>query len=206
MKLSETLINRQVLAFAIFTVALVFVLGSLRPHFMHIEWIVRIQQGISPGHIWFWRIISRSVSALSFGVPLCITAWQWYRGNRNWRPLFYSMLSIGLAGTANFFAKLVFRGVRPFDVSPAVMKLSSGGSFSFPSGHSAEAFAAAVFISCWIGQPFLRGVLIVWALLIAMSRVVLGVHTPVDVLAGMAVGAAVSLIGCQLAKANNEWV
>lgn len=202
MKLIKSVFRRKTFAFAFGTVLLVILLGIFRSNFMHVAWIAKIQGGISPGEVSFWRVISRSVSALSFGVPFTILVWQWSNRNKNWKPLLYYLSSLALAGTINLAAKLTFRGVRPFDFSSEIVKLDSGGSFSFPSGHSAEAFAAAVFITCWINISLLRIVVLVWASLVAFSRVILGVHTPVDVIVGMALGAVVSLIVFQVAKAK----
>ena len=60
--------------------------------------------------------------------------------------------------------------------------------FSFPSGHTMHATAFAVlFGAAW---PLLAPALGVFALLVALSRVVVGVHYPSDVIAGALIGAA----------------
>lgn len=64
-------------------------------------------------------------------------------------------------------------------------------SASFPSGHAATAFAAAVAIG--LVHPRLRRPLLALAVVVALSRVYLGVHYALDVLAGTALGVAVGL-------------
>jgi membrane-associated phospholipid phosphatase len=62
---------------------------------------------------------------------------------------------------------------------------------SFPSGHAATSFAGAVLL----GHFFPRALpaLLALAALVAVSRVYIGVHYPLDVLGGAALGAAVGL-------------
>ncbi|MGE0031759.1 MAG: phosphatase PAP2 family protein [Steroidobacteraceae bacterium] len=58
--------------------------------------------------------------------------------------------------------------------------------FSFPSGHTLHAVAFTVVACAWF--PSLGIALTPFALLIALSRVVLGLHYPSDVLAAVAIG------------------
>ena len=74
-------------------------------------------------------------------------------------------------------------GLDPIGVVPA--------SASFPSGHSATAFATAVAVG--LVYPRLRVPLLALASLVALSRVYLGMHYSTDVLAGIALGVAVGL-------------
>lgn len=69
---------------------------------------------------------------------------------------------------------------------------SAPHDYSFPSGHAAGAFAFAAFVALRVprwGAPAL-----VFAALVAASRVVLGVHYPSDVIAGGVLGAAVGAL------------
>ena len=66
--------------------------------------------------------------------------------------------------------------------------------FSFPSGHAAVAFMAAVVLSTYFKRPVIFFGL---AALVAVSRVYVGVHYPTDVLSGSALGA---LIGYALVR------
>jgi membrane-associated phospholipid phosphatase len=83
---------------------------------------------------------------------------------------------------------------RPFVVMPHVLKLiAHAADTGFPSDHAtgAGAIAAGLFFVAWQ----LGVVTLLIALLIAFSRVYVGVHFPQDVAAGLALGAAVAVIG-----------
>ncbi len=86
----------------------------------------------------------------------------------------------------SLFFQLVFQRPRP----EGLLRAAGESSFSFPSTHSAAAFAWAGFM----GNKYAR----LWpafygfALLVAISRVYIGVHYPVDVAAGAALGWAVN--------------
>lgn len=70
----------------------------------------------------------------------------------------------------------------------ALTALPSDGSF--PSGHAASAFAAAGVVA--VLHPRLRIPALALAALVGLSRVYLGVHYPLDVLGGAALGLAVA--------------
>ena len=64
------------------------------------------------------------------------------------------------------------------------------GSPSFPSGHAATSFACAATLA-WL-TPLSPVVLYVVASLIAISRVYVGVHYPLDVVGGAALGLGIA--------------
>jgi undecaprenyl-diphosphatase len=69
---------------------------------------------------------------------------------------------------------------------------------SFPSGHATTAFAAAVATAMLI--PSLRWPALILAALVSFSRVYLGVHYPIDIIAGAVLGAAVGYAVTSLAR------
>ena len=72
-------------------------------------------------------------------------------------------------------------------------------SASFPSGHAATAFAAAVAVG--LVHPRLRRPLLAAAAVVALSRVYLGVHYVLDVLAGAVLGVAVGIAAASVVRA-----
>ena len=100
-------------------------------------------------------------------------------------------VAFGLSSVASAAIKTLVDRARP-ELDPAIALPHSA---SFPSGHATTAFAAAVATAILV--PRLRWPALLLAALVALSRVYLGVHFPLDVLAGAllgsAVGAAVAL-------------
>ena len=109
------------------------------------------------------------------------------------RPALFPTVVLGvlLADALAFALKLVFADERPYlrnpDPEPLVRPAQD---LTFPSGHAATAFAGAAL--CAKAAPRLAVPFYVLAAAIAFSRVYVGVHYPLDVLAGAALGLAVA--------------
>jgi undecaprenyl-diphosphatase len=85
--------------------------------------------------------------------------------------------------------KEFFQRIRPCNaLLDAITPLGCTGSFSFPSNHSVNNFAAAVFFYRLF--PNLKYPLFITASLVAISRVYLGLHYPSDILGGAITGSA----------------
>lgn len=99
---------------------------------------------------------------------------------------------VGRARPKLLFAEEPFYGASPFSV---------GYDFaSFPSGHTATAFAAAA--AMWLLLPSGRWLWAVLAVAVALTRVVLGSHFLADVLAGAVLGV---LCGAALTISAERW-
>lgn len=84
-------------------------------------------------------------------------------------------------------AKHFFDRARPhMNHSEIAPLIKTPGSSSFPSGHSATAAAGAITLSAV--YPAFAPLLAFAGFLVALSRVYLGVHYPLDVLAGVVIG------------------
>lgn len=108
---------------------------------------------------------------------------------------FFVLLSIVLSsGVITYFLKELFSRERPFHTYDQITKLSQAGSMSFPSGHTAEAFAIAFGLSFLFPNRKIVIPIFIWASLVGYSRMALGVHYPFDVMAGILLSLVVSII------------
>lgn len=95
----------------------------------------------------------------------------------------------------NLLLKNVVSRTRPYEVVEGLTLLVAPATdFSFPSGHSATSFAAAVVFTKLFGWR--KGVwFLALALCISLSRLYVGIHYPTDVLFGIVSGALMGVIG-----------
>ena len=100
----------------------------------------------------------------------------------------------------NLILKNLVARVRPYEAVDGLQRIIEAQSdFSFPSGHSASSFAAAVVIFMLCPRKY--GVpALVLAFLIALSRLYVGVHYPTDVLTGVISGTVIAVIVCTVYK------
>ncbi|MES1246092.1 MAG: phosphatase PAP2 family protein [Actinomycetota bacterium] len=108
---------------------------------------------------------------------------------RNWRILVVTAVCVYAADGIASAVKYAVHEHRP-DFPAALVAIPK--SHSFPSGHSATAFAGATVLAFF--APRWRVPLFVLAAAIAYSRLYVGVHFPLDVLAGAAIGTATALL------------
>lgn len=108
------------------------------------------------------------------------------------------MAAVGLVGVA--LHKLVKRGVvrqRPFVTQQGILLGAAPlDRYSFPSGHTLHAASFAMVV--WAYYPALVWLVIPFATLVALSRPILGLHYPSDVLAGAGIGSALATVSLGL--------
>lgn len=123
------------------------------------------------GDSWFW------------GLGLAIIVW---RGDAFWRSwAVHLVLSIAALAIVVLGIKLLVRRRRPPGEWGAIYRNTD--PHSFPSGHAARAVLLAVLLAAW-GPAWAAPLAIVWAPLVSLARVALGVHYLSDVIAGALLG------------------
>jgi len=110
----------------------------------------------------------------------------------------FVFVAIGLPSLFATIIKNVIGRARPFVAGNdiwAYQPLTWQARYaSFPSGHATTAFAALVAIGAIFPQA--RALMWIYAVLIALSRVIITAHHPSDVIAGAIVGAAGAYLVC----------
>lgn len=120
---------------------------------------------------------------------------SWVKGGRRGKIAVIGiiLLIIITDQTGYRLLKELFARPRPCEVLPDVFTpLGCTGTYSFPSNHALNNFAAAMFFYKLF--PKLKWVLFTTATLIAISRVYLGLHYPSDVMGGAIIGIAFGYI------------
>ena len=101
-------------------------------------------------------------------------------------------VSVGIGSLVVALVKETVDRPRPAHADPGIdTAVGTPGSPSFPSGHTATAFAAAAVVGAF--YPRLRWPLYALAALVGMSRIYLGVHFALDVVAGAILGLSIGL-------------
>jgi undecaprenyl-diphosphatase len=108
------------------------------------------------------------------------------------------MAAAGLVGLALYkLLKHKLVRERPYVLHPGIdCAVAPLDRYSFPSGHTLHAVLFTSIAVAWV--PLLALVLVPFAVLVALSRVVLGLHYPSDVLVGAAIGGGIALIANRL--------
>jgi YegS/Rv2252/BmrU family lipid kinase len=143
---------------------------------------------------------NRSVLWLAIAALIAILG-----GRRGRHAAFRGVLSIAITSTlVNLPLKYLARRARPpMRRGDRPLPVSPPGSFSFPSGHSASAFAFATGVA--LEEPRLLVPILPLAAGVAYSRVHLRVHYPLDVLAGVTIGTAMGLASEPVMRAARQW-
>ena len=144
----------------------------------------------------FWNGVMSAVTQLGGEVIFIVAAVVVFWCVSKWEG--YYLMTIAFCGTVlNQFLKLICRVPRPWVRDPNFTIVESARAeatgYSFPSGHTQNAIGLFGGMARWGGRRWVRLGLTALALVIAFSRMYLGVHTPADVEVSLVLAAALVL-------------
>jgi undecaprenyl-diphosphatase len=162
-------------------------------------------------HSPFWDSIMYWVSHKLFWIPLYAFLLGWLIWKEKWNAV-YTLIALGLTIAiadrfTSGFMKPFFARPRPChdaEIGSLVHLVENhcGGKWGFASSHAANVFGIASFFWIQFGKHYRAFAwLFPWALLVAYSRVYLGVHYPADI----TVGALVGVLAAWLATIILRW-
>ncbi len=152
------------------------------------------------------KIFSTSVAPLSAAVPAAMLITGIIKKDS-------ALIEKGIKASVAFgFNAIVTAGLkygsdrrRPFVIYPSLFHAKApAGDYSFPSGHTSFAFAAATSLSLSCKKWYVIIPAYAWACGAAYSRMQLGVHYPTDVLMGALIGTASSFLSFKIDKLMNS--
>ena len=144
----------------------------------------------------FWNGVMSAVTQLGGEVIFIVAAVVVFWCVSKWEG--YYLMTVAFCGTVlNQFLKLICRVPRPWVRDPNFTIVESARAeatgYSFPSGHTQNAVGLFGGMARWGGRRWVRLGLTARALVIAFSRMYLGVHTPADVGVSLVLAAALVL-------------
>ena len=155
---------------------------------LHTPWADRFVYLLS--QIWFW---------IPLYLLLIFLVFKFYR-KKGWKVLLVFILTITLSDQACNLLKNSVQRLRPSHTEALagdihlVQKpdgnMYYGGKYGFPSAHAANSMALAFLVFFFLskGKKWVIVLAMAWSLLMAYTRLYLGVHYPTDILCGFIVG------------------
>lgn len=141
----------------------------------------------------FWILVSEKW----FWIPLyVIFAYLLYK-NHSKKSFLYILLFVVLGITASDQIANIFKGgfqrLRPChdpSLKGLIRVVKCGGQYGFYSAHASNAFFTAVFLMRLLGSKikYFTPLVLVWAIVVAYSRIYLGMHFPGDIFFGAFMG------------------
>lgn len=161
-------------------------------HINHLDLSLCLRLNHASQYAWV-RMLFRTVSRLGDGV-------FWYTlmilllaldGFAALIPVVHMLLAGGTCTLIYKWLKKRISRPRPYQVNPDIECITAPlDRFSFPSGHTLHAVAFSMVAVAY--YPELGWMVFPFTFLVAISRMVLGLHYPSDVIAGASIGASIA--------------
>lgn len=142
-----------------------------------------------------FRIVTDYAAPIAYSVPAFLWLLSIIQKNKILKTKSgYIINSSVMALIISTFVKHLGNRPRPSITYPFIEKITSGGSPSFPSGHTSDAFTLAIALSLAFPKPYVIIPSLLWAIAVGYSRMFLGVHYPSDIIGSIAIALLSSLV------------
>lgn len=170
-----------------------------------LETLVRIDQQLllwlNGHHTPLWDHIMYFVSGRYEWIPLYLILLAYIIRKYRWQSLWMLLVITVLITLSDQLANMFKEGVQRYrpckdpDIGHLVHLVNNycRSSYGFVSGHAANCFALATFISLFLRRKWMTIGIFLWAIIVSYSRIYLGVHYPGDVICGAMLGAMLAV-------------
>lgn len=168
-----------------------------------LTYLHKLQNKRSDSKTSFYKLMSGTATPLSLGTPLSFwVAGMISKNNTLKKDALFSLEGLAYSQALTFGIKAISNKPRPHEADSTLISLKNAKNSSFPSGHTSEAFATATSLTLITHKWYVAVPAYAWASLVGYSRLYLGVHYPVDVIAGALVGSGSAFLSYEL----NKWM
>lgn len=148
---------------------------------LHADWLDPIMWAISSK--WFW---------LPFVALLLLLLIKKF-GKKSWLPIIITVLCFATTDQVSHHVKenvCRYRPTHNLEIAEKVHLVNDyrGGQYGFFSGHAANSFGLAMITLLFVRKKWYCIFAILWAAVVAYSRMYLGVHYPSDIFVGTCFG------------------
>lgn len=175
------------------------------------QWDIELFSLINGKHIgWLDPVMQILSSHYSWIILFLIIAFFMIRRSRFWgsREILLILCTVGVNSLLNNILKLIIKRPRPCHdemLETTIHLLEDCGThYSFFSAHSSNAFCLAICTAFFFRNRYYSVLMLIWATLVAYSRIYVGKHYPLDVICGIIFGVSMSLAGNFLLKRYRE--
>jgi undecaprenyl-diphosphatase len=141
---------------------------------------------------WLWLIITKQAYWTPLFLFLLYLVYKKLGARQTLIVVFFVAVLLTINNTITEAFKAYFERLRPcndLEIKDIIRNIKPSISFSFFSGHSSNTMAVALFLYVLLKKHYRYfGLIFIWPLVFAYSRIYLGLHFPTDILCGYACG------------------
>ncbi|QJD96013.1 phosphatase PAP2 family protein [Mucilaginibacter robiniae] len=148
----------------------------------------------------FWLTVTNSAGIIAYGTSFIALIVSLFTKEKELKYKCMAIVAAAIfSATTATALKFIIQKPRPVRMLTTIHVLGPAGGWSYPSGHTSDAFFLAMALALTLPQ-YKKTVFLfyIWALLVGFSRIYLGAHYLSDVLGGIGVGSAMSLLAYRL--------